>query len=60
MVARLNTSLNTVLKEKATTDKLQELSIRPAGGTADEANAYARAEAVRWKNVVAATGFKGD
>ena len=60
MVARLNTSLNTVLKEKATTDKLQELSIRPAGGTADEANAYARAEAVRWKNVIEAADVKAE
>ncbi|RYF64037.1 MAG: tripartite tricarboxylate transporter substrate binding protein, partial [Comamonadaceae bacterium] len=60
VVARLNTALNTVLKEKTTTDKLQELSIRPAGGTAEEANAYARQEAVRWKQVIEAANVKAE
>lgn len=60
VVGKLNTALNTVLKEKATTDKLQELSIRPAGGTAEEANAYARQEAARWRKVIEAADVKAE
>ena len=43
-----------------TTDKLQELSIRPAGGTAEEANAYARQEAARWRKVIEAADVKAE
>ena len=60
VVAKLNASLNTVLKEKQTTDKLAELSIKPAGGTPEEAMAYARSEAARWKKVIEDAGIKGE
>jgi len=58
IVAKLNGALNTVLKEKVTTDKLADLSIKPAGGSADEANAYARSEAARWKKVIEDANIK--
>ena len=60
VVAKLNASLNAVLKEKQTTDKLAELSIRPAGGTPEEAMSFARDEAVRWKKVIEDANIKAE
>ncbi|MNT99793.1 Tripartite tricarboxylate transporter family receptor [compost metagenome] len=59
-MAKLNASLNAVLKEKQTMDKLAELSIKPAGGTPEEAMAYARSEAARWKKVIEDAGIKAE
>lgn len=52
VIARLNKSLNHVLNEKQTKDKLAELSIKPAGGTPEEAMAHATKEAAKWKKVI--------
>ena len=52
VIAKLNKSLNFVLNEKQTKDKLASLSIKPAGGTPEEANAYAVKEAAKWKKVI--------
>lgn len=52
VIAKLNKSLNFVLNEKVTKDKLAALSIKPAGGTPEEANAYATKEAAKWKKVI--------
>lgn len=52
VIAKLNKSLNHVLNEKQTKDKLAELSIKPAGGTAEEAMAHAAKEAAKWKKVI--------
>ncbi|MFZ4288594.1 tripartite tricarboxylate transporter substrate binding protein [Variovorax sp. HJSM1_2] len=52
VTGKLNKSLNYVLNEKQTKDKLAELSIKPAGGTAEEAMAFAAKEAAKWKKVI--------
>lgn len=52
VVTKLNRALNAVLNEKQTKDKLAELSIKPAGGTPEEAMAFATSEAVKWKKVI--------
>jgi len=52
VIARLNKSLNDALNDKQTKDKLAELSIKPAGGTPEEAMAFAAKEAVKWKKVI--------
>lgn len=60
VVAKLNRSLNTALNEKQTRDKLAELSIRPAGGTPEEAMAFATKEAAKWKKVIEDAGIKAE
>lgn len=60
VIAKLNKSLNAVLDEKTTREKLAELSIQPAGGTPDEAMAYAAKEAVKWKKVIEESNIKVD
>jgi tripartite-type tricarboxylate transporter receptor subunit TctC len=52
VIARLNKSLNDALNEKQTKDKLAELSIKPAGGTPEEAMSFAAKEATKWKKVI--------
>ena len=52
VIAKLNKSLNFVLNETQTKEKLAALSIKPAGGTPEEANAYAVKEAAKWKKVI--------
>ena len=52
VVAKLNRTLNAVLNEKQTRDKLAELSIKPTGGTPEEAMTFAASEAVKWKKVI--------
>jgi tripartite-type tricarboxylate transporter receptor subunit TctC len=52
VIARLNKSLNDALNEKQTKDKLAELSIKPAGGTPEEAMSFAAKEAAKWKKVI--------
>ena len=52
VIAKLNKSLNHVLNEKQTKDKLAELSIKPAGGTPEDAMTYAAKEAAKWKKVI--------
>ncbi len=52
VVAKLNKALNAVLNEKQTQDKLAELSIKPTGGTPEEAMAFAASEAAKWKKVI--------
>ena len=52
VVAKLNRTLNVVLNEKQTRDKLAELSIKPTGGTPEEAMTFAASEAVKWKKVI--------
>lgn len=52
MIAKLNKSLNFVLNEKQTKDKLAALSIKPAGGSAEEAMTYATKETAKWKKVI--------
>ena len=52
VMAKLNKSLNAVLNEKQTKDKLAALSIKPAGGSPEEANAFAAKEAAKWKKVI--------
>ncbi len=52
VVAKLNKALNDVLNEKQTKDKLAELSIKPTGGTPEEAMTFAATEAVKWKKVI--------
>ena len=52
VVAKLNRTLNVVLNEKQTRDKLAELSIKPTGGTPEEAMTFAVNEAVKWKKVI--------
>lgn len=58
VVAKLNRALNAVLGDKQTIDKLAEMSIRPAGGTPEEAMAHAAREAVKWKKVIDEAGIK--
>ncbi len=58
--AKLNTSLHVVLNGKLTKDKLAELSIKPAGGTLEEAMAFATQEAAKWKKVIEDAGIKAD
>lgn len=52
VVTKLNRTLNAVLNEKQTRDKLAELSIKPTGGTPEEAMTFAASEAVKWKKVI--------
>jgi len=52
VIGKLNKSLNYVLNEKITKDKLAELSIKPAGGTPEEAMSFAAKEAAKWKKVI--------
>ncbi|MDM0026466.1 Bug family tripartite tricarboxylate transporter substrate binding protein [Variovorax saccharolyticus] len=60
VIAKLNKSLNAVLDEKTTRDKLAELSIQPAGGTPEEAMTHAAKEAVKWKKVIEESNIKVD
>ena len=60
VVAKLNGALNAVLNEKQTRDKLAELSIKPAGGTPEEAMAFATSEALKWKKVIEDGNIKAD
>ena len=60
VIAKLNKSLNYVLDEKQTRDKLAELSIKPAGSTPDEAMAYAAKEAGKWKKVIEDAGIRAE
>ncbi|HVR52698.1 MAG TPA: tripartite tricarboxylate transporter substrate binding protein [Pseudorhodoferax sp.] len=60
VIAKLNKSLNAVLNEKLTRDKLAELSIKPAGGTPEEAMAYAAKEAAKWKKVIADANIRAE
>ncbi|MEJ8845605.1 tripartite tricarboxylate transporter substrate binding protein [Variovorax rhizosphaerae] len=60
VVARLNKSLNTVLNDSALKSKLAELSIQPAGGTTEDATAFANKEAVKWKKVIEESNIKVD
>ncbi len=60
IVAKLNKSLNTALNEKQTSDKLAELSIRPAGSTPEEAMAFATREAAKWKRVIEEAGIRAE
>ena len=60
VIAKLNKSLNFVLNEKQTKDKLASLSIKPAGGTPEEANAYAVKEAAKWKKVIEDANIRAD
>jgi tripartite-type tricarboxylate transporter receptor subunit TctC len=60
VIAKLNQSLNASLNEKQTRDKLAELSIKPAGGTPDEAMAFATTEAAKWKKVIEEGGIKAE
>ncbi|WP_326539476.1 Bug family tripartite tricarboxylate transporter substrate binding protein [Pseudorhodoferax sp.] len=60
IVTKLNRSLNQVLGEKQTQDKLAELSIKPAGGTPEEAMAHAAREADKWRKVIADANIRAE
>jgi tripartite-type tricarboxylate transporter receptor subunit TctC len=60
IITRLNKSLNTVLNEKSTRDKLAEMSIKPTGGTAEEAMSFAINEASKWRKVIEDANIKAE
>lgn len=58
VVARINTAVNKVLKDKALQEKIGKLEFTVAGGTPEEAAALGRSQAEFWRKTLAVIGIK--
>jgi tripartite-type tricarboxylate transporter receptor subunit TctC len=60
VVARLNEAFNAALKDPVTRARMSAQAIEPMAGSASDFGRFMRAEAARWKPVVAASGARAD
>ena len=60
IVAKLSAAIAEVLARPDVAGRLTDLSATPVSGTQDEAAAFIRAESIRWKRLIDATGLRID
>lgn len=60
VVAKLNTELNSLLKDPKVRDLLAKQGMSASGGTPERFGALVKNELARWSHVVAAAGIKAD
>ncbi|BDB24081.1 MFS transporter [Cupriavidus sp. TA19] len=60
IVARLNQSIDEILRDKEIRSKLVEMGLDPAGGSPEQLGAVMKSETAKWKKVVDDAGIKLD